>query len=95
MLWKIPKCWLNGWVVFAAAGGDGIAAAVAVDGDGIFAAAGDDDDDGIAVTAAAVSGDAVSDNGVCGAAAISGTDGDAGIIDDAATYYYKENLKFI
>ena len=116
MLRKIPKCWLNGWVVFAT-GGDGIAAvgavgsdsiaAAAVGGndvfaaaggnsiaaaaDGVFAAAGDDDDDdGIAVTAADVSGDSIRD-----AAAVGGTDGDAGIIDDAATYFYKENLRFI
>ena len=86
LLRKIWKCWLNSWVVFAA-GGDGIAAAAA---DGVFAAGDDDDDDGSAVTAADVSGDVVR-----GAAAVGSTDGDAGIIDDAATYFYKENLRFI
>ena len=54
------------------------------------------------VVFAATSGDGVfaaagDDDGIAAAAAVavSGTDGDADIIDDAATYYYKENLKFI
>ncbi|CAI2197378.1 19286_t:CDS:1, partial [Funneliformis geosporum] len=75
---------------------DGIVTAAAVGGDNVFAVASDDDDDdGITVTAADISGDAISGDGVHDATAVGDTDGDAGIIDDAATYFYKENLKFI